>query len=47
MGAIDKVVMKYYDRNNKLTIKGLNPSSQNIVDRLAIYNNPNAKLSTH
>lgn len=47
VGAIDKVVMKYYDRNNKVTIKGLNPSSQNLVDSLAIYTNPNAKLSTH
>jgi sulfate permease, SulP family len=47
VGAIDKVVMKYYDKNNKVTIKGLNPSSQNLVDRLAIYNNPNAKLSAH
>lgn len=47
VGAIDKVVIKYYDTNNKVTIRGLNSSSKKLVDRLAIYNNANAKLSAH
>lgn len=47
VGAIDKVVMKYYEDHNKVTIKGLNSASKKIVDRLAAYYDPNAKLATH
>ncbi|MCR8983526.1 SulP family inorganic anion transporter [Brevibacillus laterosporus] len=47
VGAIDKVVLKYYEGHNKVTIKGLNSSSKKIVDRLAVYHDPNAKLATH
>ncbi|MCE3201041.1 SulP family inorganic anion transporter, partial [Paenibacillus sonchi] len=47
VGAIDKVVIKYRENNNRVAIKGLNSSSQKIVDKLAIYNDANAKLSTH
>lgn len=47
VGAIDKVVLKYYEDHNKVTIKGLNSSSKKIVDRLAVYHDPNAKLATH
>jgi len=44
VGAIDKVVIKYSENNNKVTIQGLNPSSRKLIDRLGVYNNPNAKL---
>uniref|UniRef100_UPI000C08D92A SulP family inorganic anion transporter n=1 Tax=Tepidibacter mesophilus TaxID=655607 RepID=UPI000C08D92A len=47
VGAIDKVVLKYYENNNKVTISGLNSSSTKLVDKLAVYNNANAKLSAH
>lgn len=47
VGAIDKIVIKYRENNNKVTIKGLNSSSKKIVDKLAIYNNANATLSAH
>ncbi|GIM29973.1 sodium-independent anion transporter [Clostridium polyendosporum] len=47
VGAIDKVVIKYHENNNKVTILGLNDSSKRLVDRLAIYNNPNVKLAAH
>jgi SulP family sulfate permease len=47
VGAIDKVVLKYRENNNTVTIKGLNSSSKNLVDRLAIHNNVDAKLSAH
>ncbi|MEK5358254.1 SulP family inorganic anion transporter [Paenibacillus sp. FSL L8-0709] len=47
VGAIDKVVIKYRENNNRVVIKGLNSSSQKIVDKLAIYNDANAKLSAH
>jgi sulfate permease, SulP family len=47
VGAIDKVVLKYRENHNAVTIKGLNSSSKKIVDKLAIYNNVNAKLSAH
>lgn len=45
VGAIDKVMMKYNERNNKVAIKGLNSSSQRIVDKLAVHKN--AKLMPH
>lgn len=39
VGAIDKVVLKYYENNNQVTLVGLNATSQQLVDKLAIYNN--------
>jgi len=47
VGAIDKVVLKYYENHNQVTIKGLNATSQKLVDKLAIYNDKDAKLSSH
>lgn len=47
VGAIDKVVMKYRDNHNNVIIRGLNPPSKSLVDKLAVHNNPNAKLSAH
>lgn len=47
VGAIDKVVIKYRENNNKVTIQGLNYYSKKLVDKLAVHNNANAKLSAH
>ncbi|WP_458460845.1 SulP family inorganic anion transporter [Paenibacillus sp.] len=47
VGAIDKVVIKYREHDNHVIVKGLNSASKKIVDKLAIYNDPNAKLSAH
>lgn len=47
VGAIDKVVLKYYENNNQVTLEGLNANSQKLVDKLAIHNDENAKLSSH
>nr|WP_272508343.1 SulP family inorganic anion transporter [Paenisporosarcina quisquiliarum] len=47
VGAIDKVVLKYYENNNDVTLVGLNATSQQLVDKLAIYNNKDAKMSAH
>ncbi|PAL05978.1 SulP family inorganic anion transporter [Peribacillus simplex] len=48
VGAIDKVVIKYREQNNSVTIKGLDSASKKIVDKLAIYNNnSNKKLPAH
>jgi SulP family sulfate permease len=38
VGAIDKVVLKYYENNNQVTLIGLNATSQQLVDKLAIFN---------
>ncbi|NCT39914.1 SulP family inorganic anion transporter [Bacillus sp. EB93] len=43
VGAIDKVVIKYREQNNSVTIKGLDSASKKIVDKLAIYNNNSHK----
>lgn len=47
VGAIDKVVIKYRENLNEVTVRGLNSSSKKIVDKLAIFNDANAKLSAH
>lgn len=47
VGAIDRVVLKYYENKNEVKIVGLNATSQQLVDKLAIYNNDNAKMSAH
>jgi len=47
VGAIDKVVMKYQESGNTVTIKGLNTTSQKLVDKLSIYDDSHAKLGTH
>ena len=47
VGAIDKVVMKYREKDNIVTITNLNSASKKLVERLAIYNDANAKLSSH
>jgi SulP family sulfate permease len=47
VGAIDKVVLKYYENKNEVKIVGLNATSQQLVDKLAIYKNENANMSAH
>lgn len=47
VGAIDKVVMRFYENENVVFIKGLNKSSQKLVDKLAIYHNENVKMPKH
>ncbi|WP_428321334.1 SulP family inorganic anion transporter [Paenibacillus dendritiformis] len=47
VGAIDRVVLKYKENNNKVMIKGLDSSSQKLVERVAVYHDNNAKLAAH
>ncbi|MFY0803599.1 SulP family inorganic anion transporter [Peribacillus frigoritolerans] len=47
VGAIDKVVLKYRENNNNVTIKGLDSASKRLVEKLAVYNQTNPKLSSH
>ncbi|MCQ6276573.1 SulP family inorganic anion transporter [Bacillus sp. V3B] len=47
VGAIDKVVIKYRENHNTVTIKNLNAASKKLVDKLAVFNDPEAKLSAH
>ncbi|CAM3800686.1 MULTISPECIES: SulP family inorganic anion transporter [Paenibacillus] len=47
VGAVDKVVIKYRANHNRVTIKGLNASSEKIVNRLAVYHDSNAQLKSH
>jgi len=46
VGAIDKVVIKYSENNNKVTIKGLNSASKILVDRLAVDGSENSLRAT-
>jgi len=36
VGAIDKVMQKYRQNNNQVTLTGLNPASEKMIDKLAI-----------
>lgn len=45
VGAIDKVVQKYSENNNEVTIKNLNPASQKLVDKLAVYQQHKAEVT--
>lgn len=47
VGAIDKAVIKYRENNNEVSVVQLNAASKKIVDKLAVFNDPNGKLSTH
>jgi SulP family sulfate permease len=47
VGAIDKVVLKYRNNNNSVTIRNLNQASEKLLDNLAIYNDSTAKISAH
>ncbi|WP_449621780.1 SulP family inorganic anion transporter [Robertmurraya sp. Marseille-Q9965] len=47
VGAIDKVVMKYRENHNRVTIKNLNAASKKLVDKLAVFHDPEGKLTTH
>ncbi|RFU70535.1 SulP family inorganic anion transporter [Peribacillus saganii] len=47
VGAIDKVVLKYRENDNEVTIKGLDSASKRLVEKLAIYTQADPKLSTH
>jgi len=47
VGAVDRVVIKYRENNNEVTVKGLDASSKKIIDRLAIYQDTNAQLKAH
>ncbi|QBP43113.1 SulP family inorganic anion transporter [Paenisporosarcina antarctica] len=47
VGAIDKVILKLRGNHNHVIITGLNSSSQKLVEKLAVYNNENAKVSAH
>src|SRR5690606_15832513 len=45
VSAVDKAVIKLRDNHNKVTVRGLNASSQKIIDKLAIYQDTNAQLN--
>ncbi|GAA0322767.1 SulP family inorganic anion transporter [Bacillus carboniphilus] len=47
VGAIDKVVLKYRQKNVTANIVGLNEASSSLLKRLAIHDKPNAKMSNH
>ncbi len=47
VGAIDKVVLKLKENNNTVSINGLDSASKKLVDKLAIFQNPDANPSGH
>lgn len=47
VGAIDKVVLKLRENNNTVSIIGLDSASKKLVDKLAIFQDPDANPSGH
>jgi SulP family sulfate permease len=47
VSAIDKVVMKFREKNVKVTLVGMNEPSSLLVKKVAIHDKPGAKLSGH
>ncbi|WP_440119523.1 SulP family inorganic anion transporter [Paenibacillus sp. QZ-Y1] len=47
VGAVDKVVIKYREKHNRVTIMGLNASSEKLINKLAVYRDVNAQLKSH
>jgi SulP family sulfate permease len=47
VGAIDKVVMKFRENDNHVTINNLNAASRKLVDKLAAFNDPKSKQPAH
>lgn len=47
VGALDKVIERYRDNGNTVNVTGLNTASQNIVDKLAVFQGDNAKAGAH
>ncbi|GEM02704.1 sulfate permease, SulP family [Halolactibacillus halophilus] len=45
--AIDQVILKLRQNQNTVMVKHLNEDSQALVDQLAVFDDPNAKLSAH
>lgn len=47
VNAIDRIVFKYRENNVQVQLVGLNESSENLVNRLAVHKKPGMKLSGH
>lgn len=47
VGAIDKIAIKLKENQNTVTITGLDSASKKIVDKLAVFQKSNPKLSDH
>ncbi|MGD6875056.1 SulP family inorganic anion transporter [Bacillus infantis] len=47
VGAIDKAVFKFRENHNDVKVINLNAASKKLVDKLAAFQDPNAKLSAH
>ncbi|TYS47654.1 SulP family inorganic anion transporter [Bacillus infantis] len=47
VGAIDKAVFKFRENHNDVQVINLNAASKKLVDKLAAFQDPNAKLSAH
>lgn len=46
-GAIDKIIMKYRQHGKEVIITGLNDDSSSLLEKLALYDKPDAKAVNH
>ncbi|MCP4355772.1 MAG: STAS domain-containing protein, partial [Proteobacteria bacterium] len=42
VGALDEVIMKFRREGTEVELRGMNEASATIVDRLAVFDKPNA-----
>lgn len=47
VGAVDKVVIRFRANSNRVTVKGLNDTSEKMINQLAVYQDQNAQLKSH
>lgn len=47
VGAVDRVVLKFRENANQVTVIGLDTGSEKLVDRLATFKSEHVKLPTH
>ena len=47
VAAIDKIVLSFRERGIPVVLKGMNEDSETLINKIAVYDEPNAKLSGH
>jgi sulfate permease, SulP family len=47
VGALDKAVLRFRAGSNRVTVKGVNASSEKLIHKLAVYHHQNAQLKSH
>ncbi|WP_458120185.1 STAS domain-containing protein [Paenibacillus sp. Z6-24] len=47
VGAVDRMVIRLREQGNRVTVKGLNASSEKMINRLAVYQDAGTRIKSH